>query len=135
MFGSLFSVGLVWLSSMKGHLASKVIFHQMLSSTEGCLPPKAVLHQRLSSIKGPLPSIVVFHQNLPPSKVVFHQRTPSTKGYLPLYIRWCSSGKIRIHFIPFHTFPVVGLLVSAYSVKLNWAQPELSKNIESLACG
>ena len=33
-------------SSIKGHLPSKVIFHQMLSSIKGRLPSKVIFHQR-----------------------------------------------------------------------------------------
>ena len=60
-----------------------------VSSTKGCLPPKVIFHQRLSSIKGPLPPKVVFHQMSSsikghlPSKVVFHKRLSYINDRLP----------------------------------------------------
>ena len=61
------------MSSIKGFLLSKVVFHQRSSSIKGHhLPSNVFSHQRLSSIKGSLPSKVV-------SKVVFHQRFYSIK--------------------------------------------------------
>ena len=67
---------------LKGHLPSKVVFHQMLSSTKGWLPSKIVFHQRSSSIKGhfykKLSSIKVHF----PSKVILHQRLSCIKGHL-----------------------------------------------------
>ena len=58
-------------TSIKGHLPSKVFFHQKLSSIKDCLLSKIVFHQRLPSIKGHLPS-----------KVALHQKSTYIEGYL-----------------------------------------------------
>ena len=86
-------------SSIKGHVPSKVVFHQRLSSIKWCLPSQAVkvksykhffsgnilytllkvfFHQRSSSVKGCLPS-----------KVIFCQRLSSFKGRLPSKVVFC----------------------------------------------
>ena len=67
------------LSSTKGRLPPKVVFHQvdlifvrtvntpnlsLLPCLEVASPPRVVFHQRLSSRQGSLPSKVVFHQRL-----------------------------------------------------------------------
>ena len=73
----------------KGHLPSKVIFHQSSSSVKGRLPSKVVFRQRWSSIKGGLPSKVNIHrssssiESFLPSKVVFVRRLSSIEGRLP----------------------------------------------------
>ena len=69
------------LSHIKGHLVLKVIFNQSSSSIKVRIAPKFVFHQSLSSIKFHLPSKFFFHQRLSsikghlrrlPSKVIFH---------------------------------------------------------------
>ena len=80
----------------------------LLSSAEGRLPLQVVFHHMLSSTEGRLPPKVIFHCILDG----IHQAKLS----------------YRINFSPFNTSMVVGLLVSAYSVKINWAQVELGKN-------
>ena len=78
------------LSSTKGCLQLKVVFHQMLSSTEGCLPPKVIFHRGSSSTIGCLPTKVAFYRKLSsslgclPPKVVFHRRSSTTIFCLPL---------------------------------------------------
>ena len=54
------------LSSIKGHLSSKIILIHRLSSIKGCLPSKFFFHQLFSSIRG-----------YPPSKVIFNRRSSS----------------------------------------------------------
>ena len=87
------------MSSIKGCLPLKVIFHQILSSIKGCLPLKIVFHQRLPFIQGHLPSKAIFHQRSSsikdclPSKVVFHKMLSSIKGCLP-----SKSSSIKIFF-------------------------------------
>ena len=61
------------LSSTKGCLPPKVIFHQRLSSTKGCFPPKVVFHQRLFSTEDCLTTEGCLHM-----KVFFHHRLSST---------------------------------------------------------
>ena len=109
----------MWSKKKKVHLPSKVVFYHRSSSIKGHFPSKIAFHQRLTSIKCHLQS-----------KGVFHQKLSSAKGHLPLYTRWCSSSKIDLknQFQPISYFLVVGLLVSASSVQLNWAQTELGKN-------
>ena len=77
------------ISSIKGHLTSKVVFNQRSSSIKGHLSSKFVFMQRSSSIKVRLSSKVVFLQRWSffkgrlQSKVIFRQRSSSIKGRLP----------------------------------------------------
>ena len=50
------------VSSIKGYLPSKVIFHQRSSSIIGYLPSIEVIYWRTSSIKDHLPPKVIFNQ-------------------------------------------------------------------------
>ena len=47
------------LSSTKGPLLPKVVFHGRSSTIEDCLPPKVVFHRRSSSIEGCLPPTTI----------------------------------------------------------------------------
>ena len=87
------------LSSIKGYLLLKVVFHQKSSSIRSRFPPKAVLHF------GHLPSTVVFHWRLSSTescvslKIVFHRRSCSTEGCLlpkVVFHRRLSSTKSRL---------------------------------------
>ena len=70
-------------SSIKGSLASRVLFYQRLSHIKCCFSSKVY------SIKVCLPSKVFFHQRSsstnghPSLNVVFHQRLSSNKCHLP----------------------------------------------------
>ena len=72
------------LSSIEGHLTSKVAFHPSSSSIDGFIPLRIVpplkvfFHQRSSSIKGHLPPKVIFHRG--DSSMKGHQSFSSIEG-------------------------------------------------------
>ena len=80
---SLFVVFLRRLSSIKGCLPSKDVFHLRLSLIKDCLQIKVVFEQRLSLIKGHLPSKVSSIKWCCLSKIAFCQILCSTNGHFP----------------------------------------------------